>query len=130
MDLERLHFVLTFLVSSEVPHGALPFLVPKGCIEFSDSANPNLANVCYRVGNGREISAIERVNSLLFFSDKFREDFSSRNVQIRWSDDDDTSTLFWEYISMIPDPSCIWDVHHNLGIPPLKHSHYDHVSDS
>jgi hypothetical protein len=76
------------------------------CNFIKDFDNPNLAKVCYRVDNGREFSALQRVNHLLQLS---------IDAQYYWWDDPGDK-IFWKYLSLIPDPSCIWDTHQDVGI--------------
>ena len=112
-DLLRLQLVLMFLVSSARFNSKVILRrIRLGAgNSITDFDNPNLAKVCYRVDNGREISALERVNRLLLLS--------TGAQGYCWDGVNDT-VPFWNYLSLIPDPSCIWDIHHDVGILPLN----------
>jgi len=108
-DLLRLQLVLMFLISSA--HFNSKVILRRIRLgagnSITDFDNPNLAKVCYRVDNGREISALQRVKRLLLLSTEAQEScYDGLNPTV----------AFWKYLSLIPDPSCIWDIYHDLGI--------------
>jgi len=59
--------------------------------------NPNLAKVCYSDDGGYQFSAQNRVDGIYAAGITPAHGFLV-----------DSGTGFWEYIYLIPDPSCIW----------------------
>jgi hypothetical protein len=101
-----------FLVSSTISYSR----DVDGSEAFSESVNPNLTKVCYQVDGQRKFSALERVNCLLQLSGEARSRITMYGDIVGYND----VASFWEYLSMIPDPSCIWDFHHDAGTFPPR----------
>ena len=111
-DLLRLQFLLMFLGSSKDHNSKGVSLLGLNSTVITDFDNPNLAKVCYRVDDGGEFSALQRVNHLLVLS---------MDAQYYcWDDQVNKIVPFWKYLSLIPDPSCIWDTHQDVRMLPLN----------